>query len=85
MIKSFYISSAIILIFAISLHGCKRGDKSIAAAAGKEVLPEDIVELRQDQIKLADIELGNIEIRSMGNILKVNGIVTVAPKLLVIR
>ena len=45
-----------------------------------EVLPEDIVELRDDQIKLANIELGSVEMKSLGNILKVNGIISVAPQ-----
>jgi RND family efflux transporter MFP subunit len=45
-----------------------------------EVLPDSIVELRGDQIKMAEIKLGNFETRSMGNILKVNGKVTVAPQ-----
>jgi len=40
----------------------------------------DIVELRDDQIKLAGIETGSVEIRSLGNTMKVNGIVTVAPQ-----
>ena len=38
------------------------------------------MELRDDQIKLANIELGGVEMRSLGNILKVNGIVSVAPQ-----
>ena len=46
----------------------------------KEALPDSIVELRADQIKLANIELGMIEMRSIGNILKVNGKVSVAPQ-----
>jgi cobalt-zinc-cadmium efflux system membrane fusion protein len=38
------------------------------------------VELREDQKKLADVELGTIEMRSLGNIIKVNGIISVAPR-----
>ena len=38
------------------------------------------MELREDQIKLANIELGTVEMQSLGNILKVNGIVSVAPQ-----
>jgi len=36
--------------------------------------------LREDQIKLANIELGSVEMQSLGNILKVNGIISVAPQ-----
>jgi len=44
-----------------------------------EVLPDDIVELRDDQKKLAGIETGLIEMRLLSGSLKVNGSVTVAP------
>jgi cobalt-zinc-cadmium efflux system membrane fusion protein len=45
-----------------------------------EVLPDDIVELRADQIKLANIETGTIVMQSMSGKLKVSGIVSVAPQ-----
>lgn len=45
-----------------------------------EVLPEDIVELRADQIKLANIETGTIVMQSLSGKLKVSGIVSVAPQ-----
>ncbi|TAL64712.1 MAG: efflux RND transporter periplasmic adaptor subunit, partial [Bacteroidetes bacterium] len=45
-----------------------------------EVLPEDIVEMRTDQIKLANIEFGAVETHRLSNMLKVNGIITVAPQ-----
>jgi membrane fusion protein, heavy metal efflux system len=57
----------------------KKAEKPGELNVNTEVLPEDIVELREDQIKLADIGLGTIEMRSLGNIIKVNGIVSVAP------
>ena len=63
----------------ISLGSCSLFDKPVEVAVA-EVLPEDIVELRADQIELANITLGNIEVRSLSNILKVNGIITVAPQ-----
>jgi len=36
--------------------------------------------LREDQVKVAQIELGSIVIQSIGNVLKVNGRVSVAPQ-----
>ena len=45
-----------------------------------EVLPEDIVELRGDQIKLAGIQLGNVEIRQASGIVKANGVVSTTPQ-----
>jgi cobalt-zinc-cadmium efflux system membrane fusion protein len=63
-----------------SITSCSNGVKEAIAMKKTEVLPEDIVEMRADQIKLANIELGAVEIRPVGKILKVNGIVTVAPQ-----
>jgi cobalt-zinc-cadmium efflux system membrane fusion protein len=45
-----------------------------------EIIPEDVVELRADQIKLAGIQTGVIEKRSLSGTLKVNGIVNAAPQ-----
>ncbi len=73
--------SIIILGLIISLNSCTNGDsKPVAEATKVEVLPEDIVELRDDQIKLAGIQTGSVEMRSVSNTLKVNGIVSVAPQ-----
>jgi cobalt-zinc-cadmium efflux system membrane fusion protein len=72
-----------LLIFSgliICLVSCSKGNKPTVATKAAEVLPEDIVELRADQIKLANVELGAIELQSLGNVLKVNGIVSVAPQ-----
>jgi membrane fusion protein, heavy metal efflux system len=80
MRKFNYKTILIFLGFIIYLSSCTKGNKSSVETRKEEVLPEDIVELRTDQIKLANVELGNAEIRSLGNILKVNGILTVAPQ-----
>ncbi len=65
----------IMFVFSIS---CKKNNSQQTIVS--EVLPDDIIELREDQIKLAEIELGAVEIQSLGNILKVNGLVSVAPQ-----
>jgi membrane fusion protein, heavy metal efflux system len=46
----------------------------------REVLPEDIVELSLEQIKVAGVEFGAFEERTISNTLKVNGLVTVMPQ-----
>jgi membrane fusion protein, heavy metal efflux system len=69
----------ILALMIMSLDSCGYRGKSADASANAEVIPEDVVELRDDQINLADIQLGTIEIRSLGDIIKVNGIVSVAP------
>lgn len=45
-----------------------------------EELPEDIVEMNADQIKLAGIQLGTIQMRQLSGVVKANGIVTTAPQ-----
>ncbi len=73
-------SLIICLGLVVFLFSCNKGNNLPVGTIVTEVLPEDIVELRADQIKLAGVELGAIEIRSLGNILKVNGILSVAPQ-----
>jgi RND family efflux transporter MFP subunit len=73
--------SIIFLGLLVSLTSCFRGNgKPVAEAVEVEVLPEDIVEMRDDQIKLAGIQTGSIEMRTVSNTLKVNGIISVAPQ-----
>ena len=75
-----YSISEIFLGFLILFGSCTHGNKPVSESARVEVLPEDIVEMRDDQIKLAGIQLGEVEVRSLGNSLKVNGTITVAPQ-----
>jgi membrane fusion protein, heavy metal efflux system len=81
MTKISIILSIIVLSLFVSLNSCMSGDiKPLAVPAQEEVLPDDIVELRDDQIKLAGIQTGSIEMHSVSNTIKVNGIVSVAPQ-----
>lgn len=64
----------------VSLSSCTMFNEPVAEVLEVEVLPEDIVELRDDQIKLAGIQTGSVEMRSVSNTLKVNGIISVAPQ-----
>jgi membrane fusion protein, heavy metal efflux system len=73
--------SIIILGLILTLYSCTNGDsKPVADLKIAEVIPENIVELREDQIKLAGIQTGSIEMRSVSKTLKVNGIISVAPQ-----
>lgn len=76
MSKYKYISS----ILLIALFACNGTPKKAEEDKAEEVIPEDIVEMRADQIKLANIETGAIEMRSMSGTLKVNGTIAVAPQ-----
>ena len=79
MSKSYFKVSAVFLGFLFVFASCSK-NKPVAATNTGEVLPEGIVELREDQIKLANIELGAVEMESVSAILKVNGIISVAPQ-----
>lgn len=80
MKKSNYKVSLIICATLILLGSCTGNNKPATESTGVEVLPENIVEMREDQIKLAGIQTGSIEMKSVGNTLKVNGIISVAPQ-----
>jgi cobalt-zinc-cadmium efflux system membrane fusion protein len=80
MTKNNFISSAILSAFFIALISCNGGTKGAVETKAEEVIPEDIVELRGDQIKLANIETGAIETRSLSGTLKVSGTVATAPQ-----
>jgi len=65
------------IFLLLALISCNGGKK--AEVTTEEVIPENIVEMRADQIKLANIQTGALELRSMSGTLKVNGVVAVAP------
>jgi cobalt-zinc-cadmium efflux system membrane fusion protein len=77
--NSFYIKvlapALITAVVSCSNGGTKTGEK-----LSEESLPDDIVEMRADQINLAHIETGNVEMREINNTLKVSGLVTVPPQ-----
>ena len=80
MTKYSFITKALtVLVFALTVS-CGTGKKAGPETKAVEVIPEDIVELRADQIKLADIQTGQIEKRLLSGTLKVNGIVNAAPQ-----
>lgn len=65
---------------AVILVSSCGGSKKSGEEGKAEVLPEDIVELREDQIKMAGIETGPLEIRSLSGTLNVTGTVAAAPQ-----
>lgn len=78
MTKYNFKSIVLISTCMVALISCSNAKQAENKEA--ENLPADIVELRDDQIKLANIETGTIEMRSMSGTLKVNGVVSVAPQ-----
>src|SRR5665811_1018508 len=79
MKKHSFKSFLFFFILLLTILSCNKG-KNTVEVKETEVLPEDIVELRDDQLKLANIETGTIELRSLNGTLKVSGLVTVAPQ-----
>ena len=75
-----YLFPIIAFFFLVVFPSCNGTKKPVTEEKAVEVIPENIVELRQDQIKLANIETGTIDMRPMSGSLKVNGIVSVAPQ-----
>ncbi len=80
MTKNNFRSITVLAALFIAMISCSGGSKGSSEAKTEEVLPEDIVELRADQIKVANIETGAIEMQSLRGKLKVSGIVAVAPQ-----
>lgn len=67
-------------LFFVAFISCNGGRKGTGQIKEAEAIPDDIVEMRADQAKLANIETGSVEMRQMSGAIKVNGIVTVAPQ-----
>ena len=60
--------------------GEKEGHTEGEAEGEHEELAEDIVELNSDQIKIAGVQLGKIEMRQVSGTVKANGLVVSAPQ-----
>lgn len=81
MTNKYQTIKAIALLFVLTgFLSCTGGQAKTEEKEETEMLPEDIVEMRADQIKLANIETGPIEMRPMQATVKVNGTVSVAPE-----
>ncbi len=80
MTKYRFLINIFLSLFIITLVSCSGGKKPAGEVKATEVLPEDIVELRGDQIQLAGIQTGAIETRALSGTLKVSGTVAAAPQ-----
>jgi len=80
MIKYNSISKLFFPVIILAMVSCGGNKANEEAKVEEENLPEDIVEMRADQKKLANIETGAIEMRALSATLKTNGVVAVAPQ-----
>ena len=78
MKKYSFFRLCVLLTFLSVLISCHRGKNTLPEE--EEVLPVDIVELREDQIKMAGIDTGLVERRVLSGSLKVNGTVIASPR-----
>lgn len=68
-----------LFVVALGTTSCKK-EKKTEQVEAVENLPDDIVEMRDDQIKIAEIEVGAIENRSLSGTLRVSGTVSCSPQ-----
>lgn len=59
---------------------CTKSNKSATGSGKTEAIPDDVVEMRSDQIKLAGIDTGSLAMHYISATLKVNGKVSVPPQ-----
>ena len=60
-----FITRACSFALVIALTACNGSATTGEESKEVEVIPEDIVEMRADQIKMANIQLGKIEARTL--------------------
>jgi len=80
MTKLSLLSIIILPAIMVVLISCNGNNNPGVETKEAEVLPDDIVEMRDDQVKFAGIETGVIEMRRLSGTLKVNGKVDLAPQ-----
>lgn len=79
-LKSTIICLAILFNSILLLSSCGSSASKKAVVEVKEVLPENIVELNADQYKMANVQMGAIEFRSLSDLIKINGLISAPPQ-----
>jgi cobalt-zinc-cadmium efflux system membrane fusion protein len=80
MSKRYFLKNPFLLILFVFTVSCNNENKTAIEVNNIEIIPEDIVEMRFDQIKVAGIDTGSIETRLLCSTIKVNGMIAVPPK-----
>ncbi|MEI7594769.1 MAG: efflux RND transporter periplasmic adaptor subunit [Bacteroidota bacterium] len=74
---------SLIIVSSLAIISCKSKTNVAEKVEEECVLPENVVEMNDDQIKMAALEFGTIELKSMSGILKANGLINVPPQNLI--
>jgi cobalt-zinc-cadmium efflux system membrane fusion protein len=70
----------VIIFTTIMAISCNNKKESTENNSEHEVLPPNVVEMNDDQYKLAGLELGLVEHKELGSELEVNGVINVSPQ-----
>ena len=62
------------------LSSCGNTASKEVAVKEVEILPENIVELNNDQYKMAGVTMGAVELRTLSNLIKINGLISAPPQ-----
>ncbi len=65
---------------ALLLSSCGSRTDNDTATKEKEILANDVAELTADQAKMAGIEMGSVEMRTLSNLIKINGVISTPPQ-----
>jgi len=79
MSRNRFIQNAYYALAFILCISCSEKKQANSSENEAEIIPDDIVEMRNDQVKMASIDTGSVEFRSLSGTLKASGKVSVAP------
>jgi membrane fusion protein, heavy metal efflux system len=79
MKKYLKLNSLALPVILSTLLSCSGGNKN-SSQAPAEILPDDIVEMKADQARMAEIVTGKVEMHEISGRIRVNGLVTVPPQ-----
>jgi len=65
---------------SLLLSSCGSRTDNDTATKEKEVLANDVAELTADQAKMAGIMMGSVEMRTLSNLIKINGMISTPPQ-----
>ncbi len=72
-----------ITMIGLTVMGCNQTNKEVAVETEAETKVTDEVSLTKDQYKVADIQLGKIEMRNLSNVIKASGELDLPPESMV--